>query len=185
MKKKGFTLVEMLIVMAILIILMGIGVFGGRALINRANRISHTNAVQQLNKAALQYYGDKGSVFPSGTTMPTPAQLVEGIQSNAYLSPYLEDFDGGSDATYYYFVSEDKTKVLFCVTNGGFSTSDAVDAVLCEGNAFGEIGTRRLEKTNTITTDALRSKIINMLDTLPHSNWNGATKSWEEVKTSL
>jgi prepilin-type N-terminal cleavage/methylation domain-containing protein len=181
MKKKGFTLVEMLIVMAILIILMGIGVFGGRALINRANRISHTNAVQQLNKAALQYYGDKGSVFPTGTTKPTPAQLVDGINGNTYLSTYLEDFDGGSDATYYYYISEDKTKVLFCVTNGGLSTSDAVDAVLCEGNAFGDEGTSTLAKVNAIEDDVDRTAIIDTIlgtDYFTQSDWNGSTKSW-------
>lgn len=185
MRKKGFTLVEMLIVMAILIILMGIGVFGGRALINRANRISHTNAVQQLNKAALQYYGDKGSVFPTGTTKPTPAQLVDGItDGNTYLSPYLEDFDGGSDATYYYFITADKTKVLFCVTNGGLSTSAAVDAVLCEGNAFGEPETKTatfsLAKANTISNATEKATVMGILNTanFTRSDWNGSTKSW-------
>ncbi len=171
---KGFTLVEMLIVMAILIILMGIGVFGGRALINRANRISHTNAVQQLNKAALQYYGDKGSVFPS---QDTPSNLVTNAD---LLGSYLEDFDGGSDASYYYYVNADRTNVMFCVTNGG-TVSQAFDTVICEGNAFGEADLDGCVDNKVIEIDP-DGNVADMKECLEakfdRSDWDAASKGW-------
>ncbi len=137
MKKKfykAFTLIEMLVVMAIMIILMGVGITGGRALIQRANRIAHANAAKQIYNAAFSYYGEKG-VFPS---QMQPGDLVNTSMSAGGLSDFLESFDGGSDATYYYFVSGDEQYVVVCVTNGGLSDSATVNEVVCEGNGFGQ-----------------------------------------------
>ena len=47
-KYKGFTLVEMLIVMGIIIILMVVGITAGRFAINRANDAAHRNAADQI-----------------------------------------------------------------------------------------------------------------------------------------
>ena len=60
----GFTLIEMLIVMGILIILMVVGVTGGRFAINRANDVAHQNAVKQINEALQAYYTDNRSYPP-------------------------------------------------------------------------------------------------------------------------
>ncbi len=150
MKKKfykAFTLIEMLVVMAIMIILMGIGITGGRALIQRANRIAHANAAKQIYNAAFSYYGDEG-VFPS---QQTPYQVVNGD-----LSEYLEGFDGGSDATYYYLVSNDTQYVMVCVSNGGKAGSDTITEVVCEGNGFGQSD---LGSDNNITIDEKRYEI--------------------------
>ncbi|NLB12299.1 hypothetical protein GX830_02930, partial [Candidatus Dojkabacteria bacterium] len=53
---KAFTFVEMLIVMGILIILMVIGIAAGRYAINRANRVAHQNAADQLYQTLQAYY---------------------------------------------------------------------------------------------------------------------------------
>jgi len=147
-KYSGFTLVEMLIVMGIIIILMVIGITAGRFAINRANDITHRNAVDELYTSLLAYYTDERK-YPDdcGGSYCTVPLLVsaDGAGGDGYLVPYIDrdSFDGGSTATYYYGVGGDggDQAVLGCVTLRGDSTenADGTDgAVYCSGNGIGE-----------------------------------------------
>jgi type II secretory pathway pseudopilin PulG len=148
MKRKqtysAFTLIEMLIVMAILIILMVIGIAAGRFALNRANDVAHQNAADQLYQGLQAYYTDNRK-------FPTSADCGEGVDCTPQnmmedpniLGKYMDfgAFNGGTTATFIYFVGGDNSDqaVLVCVSmRGEKSDNDARDdgAYYCNGNGF-------------------------------------------------
>ncbi|KKP55467.1 MAG: hypothetical protein UR84_C0004G0029 [candidate division WS6 bacterium GW2011_GWD1_35_594] len=136
-KYSGFTLVEMLIVMGIIIILMAVGIAAGRFAINRANDVAHQNAADQLFVAAQSYLTDERE-YPIVTNWSL--NLTEGTGCTApclggYLS--LGEFRGGTDATYYYWT--DQKSALVCVSLGGVDDADN-RGYYCTGNGFGATG---------------------------------------------
>lgn len=139
---EAFTLVEMLIVMGILIILMVIGVTAGRFAINRANDVAHQNAVDQIYMGLQAYYTDE-RVFPSdcgGGTCTVDLLIGDVGDDTAPLNQYLDSgaFNGGTEATYYYFVEGDtQQSVLVCVSLGG-ADDERERGVYCNGNGFGD-----------------------------------------------
>lgn len=161
---QGFTLVEMLIVMGILIILMAIGTAVGRFAIQRANNIQHNSAADQLSQAIASHYVDKRKY-------PTVAQMNNGSMgltgTNAPLDTYVDaDFDGGSDTTFYYFTDSNQQSYLVCVAygegQGGY----------CAGNGFGTLpSTGSAAATDKTMPDTSSFAVI----TSPTS---GATASW-------
>jgi type II secretory pathway pseudopilin PulG len=129
---EAFTLVEMLIVMGIIIILMGVGITAGRFAINRANDVAHQNAVDQIYQALQAYYTNERE-FPAAAT---PQALLE---EEGALAPYLDSgaFDGGTDATYLYWVqSGQQQEAMVCVSLGG-EADEKNRGVYCNGNSFG------------------------------------------------
>jgi len=137
----GFTLIEMVVVMGILILLMAIGIGAGRLALNNAADTAHQASVKQIYEAAMAYYSTKGS-FPSlltGTGCTTSgASTLPCLVTNSAgpLFPYIESFDGGNDTTYYYMTDTNEQYVLICALIGGQDTANARGAV-CEGNGFG------------------------------------------------
>lgn len=145
-KYSGFTLVEMLIVMGIIIILMVVGITAGRFAINRANDVAHKNAVDQVYTSLQAYYTDNRE-YPTNQDCGDAACTVESLVSNGaagYLVPYIDQdsFDGGSEATYFYGVGGDggDQAVLVCVSLRG-NADDNADRddgeIYCNGNGFG------------------------------------------------
>jgi len=149
-KYSGFTLVEMLIVMGIIIILTVVGITAGRFAINRANDVAHRNAVDQVYTSLQAYYTDNRR-YPahndpvmcnSGTC--SVEILVGTPQGEAgTLVPYIDkdSFDGGSTATYFYGVGGDAgdQAVLVCVTLRGDAAENTIHpdgAVYCAGNGI-------------------------------------------------
>ena len=139
-KYSGFTLVEMLIVMGIIIILMAVGIAAGRFAINRANDVAHQNAADQLFVAAQSFLTDERE-YPdelvdwklalAGDCVPSDTQQC----LNDYLSK--GEFRGGTDATYYYWT--DQKSALVCVSLGGLADVDD-RGFYCTGNGFGADG---------------------------------------------
>lgn len=143
-KYSGFTLIEMLIVMGIIIILMAAGVAGGRFAIQRANRIQKQNAVGNIEQALWGFYTDQRN-FP-------PAQSPNTLLSNNHTSDtphgvkeYLDagQWDGGSEASFYYFVSSDRQTFVVCATLGGINDVQGVGnrnyGIYCSGNGLQQI----------------------------------------------
>jgi Tfp pilus assembly protein PilE len=133
----AFTLVEMLIVMGILIILMAIGITAGRFAINRANDVAHQNAVDKIFTAAQAYYTDNRE-FPAITSLELSMSSACG-EDDVCINQYLEagEFDGGTDATYYYQVQEDlQQEMMICVSLGGVE-DQTFRGFYCNGNGFG------------------------------------------------
>ncbi|MCD4756250.1 type II secretion system GspH family protein [bacterium] len=130
MKKtfKAFTLVEMLIVMGIIIILMAVGIASGRAALRNANKIEHQNAAEQIYQAMQGYYADNRE-YPAEDT---PAAL---LAADGDLDEYVDEFDGGSEATYAYLVDAIQQEFLVCVTIGG-AGDVAHLGIYCTGNGL-------------------------------------------------
>ena len=152
-KYSGFTLVEMLIVMGIIIILMAVGIAAGRFAINRANDVAHQNAADQLFTAAQSYLTDEREY-------PVVADWDDALgdcTNDPCLSEYLSigEFRGGTDTTYYYWVSTAADSVLVCVSLGGFDDED-IRGFYCTGNGFssettgpGSLGSKDIDNGGT------------------------------------
>ncbi len=148
-KYSGFTLVEMLIVMGIIIILMVVGITAGRFAINRANDVAHKNAVDQVYVSLQAYYTDEreyptGGGKPCTGTVCTFAELVGDANTSGLLVPYIDaySFDGSSISSYFYGVGGDggNQAVLVCVTLRGDALENSTHpdgAVYCAGNGIG------------------------------------------------
>jgi type II secretory pathway pseudopilin PulG len=132
MKTKAFTLVEMLIVMGIIIILMAVGIASGRFAIRRANKIEHQNAAEQIYQGLQSYYSDNRE-YPD---QDTPGDLITSANPLNSIEEYIDDFDGGSEATYAYAVDNTGQEVLVCVTYGGVGDANEL-GMYCTGNAIG------------------------------------------------
>lgn len=130
----GFTLVEMLIVMGILIILMAIGVAVGRFAIQRANNIQHNSAAEQLSQAIAASYVDLRR-YPAVDDMDASGFGTNGGGIDQYIDA---EFDGGSDASYYYFVDSTQQSYLICVSYGGIDDQANLGGY-CTGNGFGTL----------------------------------------------
>lgn len=140
---EAFTLVEMLIVMGILIILMAVGITAGRFAINRANDVAHQNAVDQVYTGLQAYYTDARE-FPFDDECGAVACTVESLLGTQAapgpLYEYLDQgsFNGGTEATLFYFVEEDQQQsVLVCITLGGIDDSKE-RGLYCNGNGFND-----------------------------------------------
>jgi type II secretory pathway pseudopilin PulG len=178
---KAFTLVEMLIVMGILIILMTMGIAAGRFAIQRANQIQHQSASDQLFQGLQSYYADNRE-YPSDTDFTS---FGTALSASGVLGQYIDtqSFDGGSDATYYYFVDTDtQQSVIICVTLGGHD-DDNEFGVYCNGNGFGELpdgATNPVSTKDIETTSAEYTTVINASGNgVVSTDWDATTKNWQ------
>ncbi len=174
-KYSGFTLVEMLIVMGIIIILMAVGIAAGRFAIQRANDVAHQNAADQLFTAVQSYLTDERE-YPTleGLTNGWADALADGGILNEYLS--IGEFRGGTDATYYYWT--DTRAALVCVSLGGFDDVDG-RGYYCTGNGFGADGAPLINEkdveNSTGTTEAWPAGTTGWLFKQPWDNGDSTT----------
>lgn len=130
MRIKAFTLVEMLIVMGIIIILMAVGIASGRFAIRRANAIEHQNAAEQIYQGAQSYYSDFREYPGKEVTLDTESLVT------SELAEYIDDFDGGSEASYTFVTNDTGQEIVICVTYGGIQDENNL-GIYCIGNAIG------------------------------------------------
>ena len=178
---KGFTLVEMLVVMGILIILMTLGIAAGRFAIQRANQIQHQDAVNQLDQGFQAYYADNREFPKVGTFI----SFSSALGTNGALAKYIDQkaFDGGSDATYYYATDVTGQSILICVTYGGFADTKAMGGY-CQGNGFGVLPTTGTKVTSkdldaTSFNTEVVSNVGNSAGQFIATNWSATTKNWQ------
>lgn len=186
-KYSGFTLIEMLIVMGIIIILMAAGIAGGRFAIQRANRIQKNSAVDNIEQALMGYYSDNRKYPPSGNS---PADLIE---SEDYLAPYIDagQFDGGADGSFYYFVDANNQSFVVCASYGG--NADFMNqGIYCKGNGIdsGEIDPPFDGSDNNVVPGGVyqyddTSTVYDYIQGLAagsdtgRSDWNGNDRTWD------
>jgi prepilin-type N-terminal cleavage/methylation domain-containing protein len=171
----AFTLVEMLVVMGILVILMTMGIFAGRFAIQRANRIQHQSAADQLYQGFQSYYADNRE-YPSDTEFSSFGYALG--NSDGALSKYVDSnsFDGGSPATFYYASDSTGQSMLVCVSYGGANDSNNLGGY-CNGNGFGLLPTGSAKVTQKdMDSDGFDvvtgSGMINQ-------EWNKASGGWQ------
>jgi type II secretory pathway pseudopilin PulG len=176
MKKrfKAFTLVEMLIVMGIIMILMAVGIASGRYAIRRANRIEHQNAAEQIYQGLQSYYADHRE-YPGKDHSLTVATAMTGP-----LAEYIDDFDGGSEASYAYEVDDTGQEVLVCVTYGGVQDTNML-GIYCTGNAiasgeFSPTAPSEKELEYGTTEYDVGAGVFNDSGC---ANWDPATSGWD------
>ncbi len=173
----AFTLVEMLVVMGILVILMTMGIAAGRFAIQRANKVQHQNAVDQLYQGLQSYYTDNRE-FPDIADF---GDFDQALATDGALQQYVDQnaFDGGSDATYYYTVDSTGQSALVCVTLGGIDDENSLGGY-CNGNGFGvlpgqnTIGAKDLDDSQTAT-----SLVNNPSADLVGADWSASDKDWQ------
>ncbi len=184
-KYTAFTLIEMLIVMGIIMILIGVGIAGSRWAIQRADRIEHENAAENLYSALVKYRNEEG-YFPllgSGGTRIEEEFFAYALGyrgDNPVLSEYFNEgeFEGGSDATYYYAVDDTDGQVcIVCVSLGGID-DEGDKGFYCTGNGIGYLpaGNTQITKQDIPADDSL-STIVKSLDDSDWTNGKGFAAS--------
>jgi type II secretory pathway pseudopilin PulG len=180
MKKRytAFTLVEMLIVMGIIIILMAIGIASGRFAIQRANKIEHQNAAKQIYQGLQSYYTEHREFPPLYLPDGTPNHPSILLESYDFLDEFIDDFQGGSEASYGYLVDDTGQLALICVTYGGMQDQN-MQGLFCTGNAIGgEM------KIGGASIDAPKQSEITWEDAVDYNNaahvFEEACSTWED-----
>lgn len=132
---RGFTLVEMLVVMAILAVLLGIAVAGIGFALRRSRNIARQAAATNLDRALEAFYSDK-QIYPEHGDLDSFSDLV---QSDSWLNPYLEGTWDAPPITTFGFTGSDGTRYTVCVSQEE-PTSAGDFGYKCYGPGIGSSG---------------------------------------------
>lgn len=134
---RGFTLVELLVVMAIMAVLIGISVAGLGYAMRRSRNISRQSAMANLDRALEAYYSDNQN-YPLETEAGTLTDLIDGED---WLFPYLEGSWEAPGNTQVFYHSEQSgsnaSGYVVCVSQ---EESGGDISYVCSGPSIGQDG---------------------------------------------
>src|SRR4030043_1163495 len=107
-KKKGFTLVELMVVIIILAVLTGIAIPSYMALRNRA-RVAAAQSEMKNIATALEVYQSDLETYPAEATWDTD------LETGGYMANVPDEDPWGTDAYAYAFISS-KSYTLTCAS---------------------------------------------------------------------
>ena len=122
-KSSGFSLIELLVVVAILGILSSIGVLSYQGYLSGTKQKSAENVMQQISLAQTEYYSDNGEYF-TGDEDRSCSPDIGVPPSTGTSSIEIEDalFGGGDvitrEAGYDMCIAKDGTSFIVIATNG-------------------------------------------------------------------
>jgi prepilin-type N-terminal cleavage/methylation domain-containing protein len=162
----GFTLVELLVVMAIMAVLIGISVAGLGFAMRRSRNIARASALDNLEKALAANYAESEGYPKAEIDVASIEDLI------SYLNEYFEgSWDAGPPNTTYKYCSADSgTLYVICVSQ---ENSQGEQDFFCQGPGMGKIG-------NT-TSDFKYEEIPNCSNSVV-SVWNG--DEWQTTTLS-
>lgn len=129
--QKGFTLVELLVVMAIMAVLIGISIAGLGYAMRKSRNIARSAAASNMDKALASYYADE-------QRYPSNGGNIDAIATSD-LDEYLEGaWDPGPPNTVLcYRANTDRTFYAICVSN---EITDGTYDYICYGPGVGKTG---------------------------------------------
>jgi hypothetical protein len=113
--------------------------------------------------------------------------IVATLMSDTNLGLYIDDFEGGSEATYAYVVDDSGQETLVCVTYGGKADINDV-GIYCAGNGIGSDilnggnvpNQRDIDYDNSEDVEDYQSaRLLFTEDTASH--WEPDSKSWSQT----
>lgn len=139
-RRSGFTLVELLVVMAILAVLIGLSVAGLGYAMRRSRNIARESAMSNLENALTSYY-DRNQEFPAQKAVAwasgTNALIVTTTPPAGDLKDYLEGSWDAGPANSEYWYRSDETKYAVCVSQ---EKTPSGTEYSCVGTALGQAG---------------------------------------------
>lgn len=129
MNRKGFTLLELLVVMAIIFLLMGVVLAGWNAARNRALELKTRRQIEQIKTSLTAYYGDYGALpsDPGGETDEDFTAIMRGGNRRGYTyMDFHERSRGMRDhwGNFYQYTIDPGTDTVRVWSNGATASTD-------------------------------------------------------------
>lgn len=180
-KYRGFTLVEMLIVMGILIVLSSIGIVVGRYAIQKSQDVKHMDAAKNLYTALVKYKNINKEYPALGNCNGCIekeffafALGYNGTPDNYILKQYTDEdrkFDGGGDATYYYAVDNVTQQfVVVCVSLGGIDDENE-RGFYCTGDGVGALPEDNPVTDKNVGSQSSGDPLAVIVKSMDNSDW--------------
>jgi len=132
--KKGFTLIELMVAVTIIVLLSAVGMVSYRAANKKARDNKRRSSLEQV-RAALEMYRSDNDQYPEGNSFDA---MVSTLVTNNYLSETPTDPRTGYS---FYYTSDGYTYRLCALFEADTSGT-------CDGNPFCGAGTCNYQVTN-------------------------------------
>jgi len=132
--KKGFTLLELIVAMAIIAVLMGLSLFGIQSVQRSQRDTERRAALSNINLEIAAYYGDNGS-YPAVTMNVTASTVTVGTKTLTLKgAAKIKSYNTGG-------AKSDTTGTAYCYSPAGGGGTTYALGVHLEGNeSWGALG---------------------------------------------